>query len=72
MRSRTAWQRLRKPLLVIFGSEDDLVDPKTASEYSKVPGSSVTLVPNAGHTPMVEKPAQTAALVQDFARRNSR
>ena len=64
--------KARKPLLVIFGSEDDLVDPKTASEYSKVPGSSVTLVPNAGHTPMFEKPAQTAALIQDFARRNSR
>ncbi len=62
----------RKPLLVIFGPEDDLVDPKTASQYSKVPGASVTLVPNTGHSPMFERPAQTAALIQDFARRNSR
>jgi pimeloyl-ACP methyl ester carboxylesterase len=61
-----------KPLMVIFGSEDDLVDPKTASQYSKVAGASVTLIPNAGHSPMFEKPAQTAALIQDFARRNSR
>lgn len=62
----------RKPLLVVFGPEDDLVDPKTASQYTKVPGASVTLIPNTGHTPMFEKPAQTAALIQDFARRNSR
>jgi pimeloyl-ACP methyl ester carboxylesterase len=62
----------RKPLRVIFGAEDDFVDPDTASQFEQVPGTEVTIIPGAGHTPMYEKPAQTAALIQDFARRNSR
>jgi pimeloyl-ACP methyl ester carboxylesterase len=63
---------LRKPLLVIQGTEDDIVDPASARDYNEVPGARVTPVPDAGHTPMVEKPDRTARLIAAFARRVER
>lgn len=57
------------PLLAIFGSEDQLYDARGAlAAYAKVPGAQTVLVPGAGHSPNVEKPARTAALVLGFAR----
>jgi pimeloyl-ACP methyl ester carboxylesterase len=57
------------PLLVIFGSEDQLYnDPQAAADaYKDVPGAAVSIVPGAGHSPNVEKPAGTAALILEFA-----
>ena len=61
-------QRVRNaavPLLVIFGEEDQLYDdPDAAAEaYADVPGARITVLPNTGHSPNVEKPAQTSRLV---------
>jgi hypothetical protein len=65
-------QRIRDalvPLLVIFGSEDQIYDARRAiSAYADIPGARTALVPGAGHSPNVEKPAQTAKLVLGFAR----
>jgi len=56
------------PLLAIFGAEDQLYDARGAlAAYAKVPGAQTVLVPGAGHSPNVEKPARTAALVLGFA-----
>jgi pimeloyl-ACP methyl ester carboxylesterase len=56
------------PLLAIFGAEDQLYDsPEALAAYAKVPGARTVLVHGAGHSPNVEKPAQTAALVLGFA-----
>jgi pimeloyl-ACP methyl ester carboxylesterase len=57
------------PLLVIFGEEDQLYDdPGAAAQaYGDVPGARITTIPGAGHSPNLEKPAQTARLVLDFA-----
>ena len=57
------------PLLVIFGEEDQLYDdPAAAAEaYGDVPGARITILPDVGHSPNVEKPAQTSRLVLDFA-----
>ena len=56
------------PLLAIFGAEDQIYESKEAlAAYAKVPGAETALVPGAGHSPNVEKPAQTAALVLRFA-----
>jgi pimeloyl-ACP methyl ester carboxylesterase len=56
------------PLLVIFGADDQVYDAQKALDaYSKVPGASVSKVEGAGHSPNVEKPKQTAALVLEFA-----
>lgn len=57
------------PLSVMFGSEDQLYDdPRaTAETYRSVPGARVRMIPGAGHTPEVEKPARTARLILEFA-----
>jgi pimeloyl-ACP methyl ester carboxylesterase len=56
------------PLLAIFGSEDQLYESRQAlAAYAEVPGAETKLIPGAGHSPNVEKPARTAALVSGFA-----
>jgi pimeloyl-ACP methyl ester carboxylesterase len=57
------------PLLVIFGSEDQLYDdPRaTAQAYGTVPGARIRMIGGAGHSPQIEKPAQTARLLLRFA-----
>jgi pimeloyl-ACP methyl ester carboxylesterase len=54
------------PLLVVFGSEDDLVDPESAQGYRSVPGARVVVLDGVGHSPHVERPAATARLIADF------
>ena len=59
-----------KPLLVIMGAEEQIIDDPLArlAEYrATVPGAQTRLIPGAGHSPNVEKPAETAALVLGFA-----
>ena len=66
-------QRVRatgKPLMVLMGAEEQIVDdPRRAlAPYAgAVPGTETHLIPGAGHSPNVEKPALTAALVLKFA-----
>jgi pimeloyl-ACP methyl ester carboxylesterase len=65
-------QRVRDaavPLLVIFGQHDQLYDdPEAAAQaYADVPGARIEIIPDAGHSPNVEKPAQTARLILRFA-----
>ncbi|MGZ5308017.1 MAG: alpha/beta fold hydrolase [Solirubrobacterales bacterium] len=62
-------QPLGKPLLVIFGTEDQIYDPpeEAANAYENVLGVQITMVEGAGHSPNVEKPQQTAALILEFA-----
>ena len=56
------------PLLSIFGAEDQICDPEVSQEaYSTVPGARVAEIPNAGHSPNVEQPEKTAALIEEFA-----
>jgi pimeloyl-ACP methyl ester carboxylesterase len=60
-----------KPLLVIMGAEEQIVEDPAArlAEYRDiVPGAQTKLIAGAGHSPNVEKPAQTAALVLGFDR----
>ena len=59
-----------KPLMVIMGAEEQIIDEpaKRLAEYrATVPGTETKLIAGAGHSPNVEKPAQTAALVLGFA-----
>jgi pimeloyl-ACP methyl ester carboxylesterase len=60
-----------KPLLVIMGAEEQIIDEPEArlAEYRRIyPGTRTKLIQGAGHSPNVEKPALTAALVLGFAR----
>lgn len=60
--------RVPVPLLSIFGSEDQICDPEVAQEaYATVPGARVAEVKDAGHSPNVEQPEETAALIEEFA-----
>ncbi len=59
-----------KPLLVIMGAEEQIVDDPTQAlaEYRQTyPGTETRLIAGSGHSPNVEKPAQTAALLLGFA-----
>jgi pimeloyl-ACP methyl ester carboxylesterase len=57
------------PLLAIFGAEDQIYESKEAlAAYAKVPGARTALIPGAGHSPNVERPARTAALILGFVK----
>ena len=58
------------PLLVVYGAEDTVVQPpaEAADEFRDVPGARVVLLDGIGHTPQVEAPRRTAALIRGFDR----
>ncbi|MEV6850708.1 alpha/beta hydrolase [Actinoplanes sp. NPDC051411] len=56
-----------KPLLVVFGTEDQRWRASSANDYRAVPGAEVTFLPGVGHTPLVEDPPATAARLLTFA-----
>jgi pimeloyl-ACP methyl ester carboxylesterase len=56
------------PLLVIFGSRDDIADPDSAQDYRKVPGARIVVLDGVGHSPHVERPGATARLIVNFLR----
>jgi pimeloyl-ACP methyl ester carboxylesterase len=60
------------PLLVVFGSDDELVDPKSAQGYRTVPGARIVVLDGVGHSPHVERPGATARLVDDFLAQQQR
>ncbi|MFI6948084.1 alpha/beta fold hydrolase [Streptomyces sp. NPDC050422] len=57
---------LGKPLQVIFGDQDRRWRPSSAADYRAVPGAQVEWLPGAGHTPILEDPPRTAALLLAF------
>ena len=60
-----------KPLLVIMGAEEQIIDEPGArlAEYRRIyPGTETKLIAGAGHSPNVERPAETAALALAFDR----
>jgi pimeloyl-ACP methyl ester carboxylesterase len=60
-----------KPLMVLMGAEEQIVDDPSRAlrQYAAaVPGAETHLIPNAGHSPNVERPALTAQLLLRFAK----
>jgi pimeloyl-ACP methyl ester carboxylesterase len=60
-----------KPLMVIMGAEEQIIDEPAArlAEYRRTyPGTRTELIQGAGHSPNVERPAETARLVLAFDR----
>lgn len=53
------------PVTVIFGAEDRIVNPESANDYRDIPGAKVVVLPDTGHTPQMERPARSAALVRE-------
>lgn len=58
---------LGKPVLVIFGEDDRRWRSSSAADYRVVPGAEVELLPGLGHSPLLEDPPRTAALLLAFA-----
>ncbi|MFE0173200.1 alpha/beta fold hydrolase [Streptomyces sp. NPDC059002] len=57
---------LGKPLQVIFGAQDRRWRPSSANDYRVVPGVQIDFLPEAGHSPLLEDPPGTAALLLAF------
>lgn len=58
---------LGKPVLAIMGAEEQIAnDPRVALAAYRAAGAQTKLIQGAGHSPNVEKPAETAALVLAF------
>jgi pimeloyl-ACP methyl ester carboxylesterase len=65
-------EKTGKPLMVLMGAEEQIVDdPQRALDQfaQGVPGAKTHLIPDAGHSPNVERPAFTAGLVLQFAKK---
>ncbi|MFI1093200.1 alpha/beta fold hydrolase [Streptomyces sp. NPDC020917] len=58
---------LGKPLQVVFGDQDQRWRPSSAADYRAVPGARVAWLRGSGHTPILEDPVGTAALLLAFA-----
>ncbi|MEX0620232.1 MAG: alpha/beta hydrolase [Solirubrobacterales bacterium] len=60
-------QDLGLPLLVVFGEQDQLYPARESlSAYAAIPGVETVLIPEAGHSPNVETPDRTAAIIGRF------
>jgi pimeloyl-ACP methyl ester carboxylesterase len=57
---------LGKPLLVVFGEDDRRWRPKSATEYRVVPGATIEMLSDVGHSPNIEDPPRTAAALLAF------
>jgi pimeloyl-ACP methyl ester carboxylesterase len=57
-----------KPTLVLLGGKDHFYGARSAGRYAAA-GAQVTVLPDAGHSPLVEDPAATAAMIASFAAR---
>jgi len=61
-----------KPVLAIMGAEEQIAkDPRAALAAYRAEGAQTKLIQGAGHSPEVEKPAQTAALILAFDKQKS-
>jgi pimeloyl-ACP methyl ester carboxylesterase len=56
------------PVLVIFGSEDQLYDvEESVAPFEGITGVQVQILEGSGHSPQVESPEEVASLIASFA-----
>jgi pimeloyl-ACP methyl ester carboxylesterase len=63
--------QIRVPCLILVGKYDKLT-PLKYSEYfhKKIPNSMFEIIPNAGHSVMIENPKETNQIIEDFIKTN--
>ncbi|MGA3065785.1 MAG: alpha/beta fold hydrolase [Tepidisphaeraceae bacterium] len=58
---------LKLPALIIVGQSDALTPPAVAEAiHGSIPGSALSIIPNAGHMTPMEQPAEVAAAIRKF------
>jgi pimeloyl-ACP methyl ester carboxylesterase len=63
--------RIHVPTQVIWGDHDGLFPLAYAQHWhQQLPASALHIVPDCGHSPINEKPAETAALIHAFMAQN--
>ncbi len=64
----TQFVSLAIPALIVWGSEDKILNPKAAEMFQRLlPNSKFILMPKIGHVPMMEAPARAARDFLDWA-----
>jgi pimeloyl-ACP methyl ester carboxylesterase len=61
--------RVNVPTHVIWGDRDRIIPPAYAEAFHRlIPGSTLTMIPDAGHLPHIERAPAVAAAMQSFLR----
>jgi pimeloyl-ACP methyl ester carboxylesterase len=64
---RNRLHRITSPALILWGEQDHMVPRAHGEAYARlIPNAKLEIIPGAGHSAHVEKPAETAQLVLDF------
>jgi pimeloyl-ACP methyl ester carboxylesterase len=64
--------QIRIPALAVWGAADRMIPPAHGQAYADaIPGGEFRLIPQAGHLPQLEAPAELLAAVWEFASRDS-
>lgn len=65
--SRPTLKELHLPVCFIHGADDQIIPPKEAEEmHAMVPGSTLEIIPAAGHLLNMEQPEQFNSIVRKF------
>jgi abhydrolase domain-containing protein 6 len=58
---------IAQPVLLIWGNKDEVLPPRWAQGFlSLLPDATLVMIPDSGHMPMLEKPAEVAGLFDRF------
>ncbi len=61
---------LEPPVFVVWGAQDRILDPSSVEVFAEaLPDAEVHVLDATGHSPMIERPARTAALYLGFIKR---
>ena len=64
---RARLHELSIPTLIIWGEQDRYISPKLANiAHREIPGSKLLMLPDCGHSPMLEHPEEFAAAIREF------
>ncbi|MGE3272004.1 MAG: alpha/beta fold hydrolase, partial [Chloroflexota bacterium] len=59
--------RIKVPTLLLWGASDGIVSPEYGQAYSRlIPGSRLEIIPEAGHHPELERPAEVVERIVRF------
>jgi len=61
--------RVNVPTHIVWGDDDRIIPPAYAEAFHRlIPGSTLTMIPNAGHLPHIERAAAVTEAIRGFLR----